>query len=309
MDWSSPTRRTGWACLALGLWLLQAVGAGASEGAATAEDDGYRIGPGDVIEVTVWREPDLSGRYTVAAGGALAHVLVGPVPAAGATLAELRSRLAERLERDYLREARLGVSLVESARRKASVLGAVASPGLYPLREGMRVLELLFAAGGVTEDVGARAILKRFDPEQVAAGTHVSSQPRLKIRIDLEALLRRGDFRQNVPVASGDVLVVERAASRQADEPEEMGRVRVVGEVERPGTYSLEEAATALDAVLVAGGLTKYASGNRAKLVRRAESKRQSARLRLDDVLEGDPEAENPTLLDGDMIVVPESFF
>lgn len=289
-------------------WLVALAAPAASQGAA-GPDGAYRIGAGDVVEVQVWREPDLSGRYTIDASGALPHVLVGSVPAAGATLSELRERIVARLERGYLREARVGVSLVESARRKASVLGAVATPGLYPLRDGMRVLELLFAAGGVTEQVGSRALLKRFGPHGEGETPSAGRRPQVMIRIDLDALLRRGDFSQNVRVTAGDVLVVEGAPEVGAPPPEPVGRVRVVGEVKRPGAYPLDEAGTALDAVLAAGGLTEYASGNRAKLVREGEGRRREAALRLGDVLHGDPEAENPVLRDGDLIVVPESFF
>ena len=289
--------------------LLLAFAAGGAEPGASEVDEAYRVGRGDVIDVQVWREPDLSGRFEVDASGALPHMLLGPVPAAGATLAELRGRIAKRLERDYLREARVGVSLVESARRKASVLGAVHEPGLYPLRDGMRVLELLFSAGGVTEGAGARAVLKRFGAPAEAAASAAPRRPRVMIRIDLDALLREGDLRQNVQVHAGDVLVVEGAPAVAAPPPEEAGRVRVVGEVEQPGIYSLDQAGTVLDAVLAAGGLTDYASGNRARLVRRGEGASEETRLRLDDVLEGRPEADNPMLRDGDLIVVPESFF
>lgn len=304
MDWSTATRRA-----ALVATLLLTALAAAAEPAAEPEDAGYRIGRGDVVEVQVWREPDLSGRFTIDESGALPHMLVGSVPAAGATLPELRDRIVGRLEADYLREARVGVSLVASARRKASVLGAVAAPGLYPIGDGMRVLELLFASGGVTAEAGATALLKRFEPAPDGASPPAARRPRVIIRIDLDALLRRGDLRQNVQVTAGDVLVVEGAPQVAAPPPEQVGRVRVVGEVEQPGVYPLDQAGTVLDAVLAAGGLTDYASGNRAKLVRRGDGAREESRLRLDDVMEGDPEAENPPLRDGDLIVVPESFF
>ena len=86
-------------------------------------------------------------------------------------------------------------------------------------------------------------------------------------------------------------------------------RVRVVGEVVRSGTYSLSQAPTILDAVLLAGGLTEYAAGNRARIVRGSGERRTETRVRLGDLLSGSGNAENLELKDGDLLVVPQSFF
>jgi polysaccharide export outer membrane protein len=279
-------------------------------GSALGEErvSSYRIGPGDVVEVQVWREPDLSGSYRIGPDGFLRHVLAGAIPASGRDIEELTRRLRESLERDYLREARVSISLVESARRKASVVGAIARPGEYPLREGMRVLELILAAGGVSENAGNRATLLRGS----ARGSGVSAgdagrKRREKIPIDLDALLSGSDVSRDLILAPGDVLVIspEESAAVAAAK----GRVRVVGEVEKPGSYPLADAATVLDALLAAGGLSEYAAGNRARLVRGEGTKRAETRIRLDDVLEGREGTENIELRDGDIIVVPESFF
>jgi polysaccharide export outer membrane protein len=270
----------------------------------------YRVGPGDVIEVQVWREPDLSGSYLIGPDGFLRHVLAGAIPASGSDIEELTRRLRESLERDYLREARVSITLVESARRKASVVGAIAKPGGYPLREGMRVLDLIFAAGGVSELAGGTATLIRGgspeDGEVSAEGARRA--PREEIPVDLVALLSGSDFSRNLILAPGDVLVIG-ANGRAVSAAPPVGRVRIVGEVERPGSYPLADAATVLDALLAAGGLSEYAAGNRARLVRGEGAARVETRIRLSDVLEGREGTENIELRDGDMIVVPESFF
>jgi polysaccharide export outer membrane protein len=122
------------------------------------------------------------------------------------------------------------------------------------------------------------------------------------------ALLGGTDFSGNLILAPGDLLVIG-AKERAVSAPPPVGRVRVVGEVERPGSYPLADAATVLDALLAAGGLSEYAAGNRARLVRGKGAARVETRIRLGDVLEGRGESENIELRDGDMIVVPESFF
>lgn len=277
----------------------------AAAGPAAAAPPVYRIGSRDVLEVQVWREPDLSGRHVVDEVGELQHVLVGAIPAAGRTCEEVAHELRERLERDYLREARVVVSVAESARRRASVLGAVNRPGVYPLREQTRVLDLLYAAGGPTADADQSAALLRFeDPESSARDA-----PHERLEVDLAALLERGDLTANHPIVPGDVLIVAARSSRASDADPSLARVRVVGEVVRPGVYPLDEAATLLDAVLAAGGLTEYAAANRARLVRGEGDARREDRVRLGDLLRGRESAQNRELRAGDLIVVPESFF
>ena len=275
--------------------------------AAAAEQTAYQIVSGDVLDVQIWREPDLSGPHPVDAAGAVHHVLVGSVHAAGRTAEAVAGELRERLEQDYLRQARVRVTVVESAQRRASALGAVVRPGVYPVREHTRVLDLLSAAGGLAADAARSATLLRVAQAEAA----VSGAPRERLEIDLAALLDRGDLEANPTVGPGDVLVVARGApgdavpAARADTP----RIRVVGEVARPGVYALSEATTLLDAVLVAGGLTEYGAGNRARLIRGEGAARSETRIRIGDLLDGRENAENPALRAGDLIVVPESFF
>ena len=275
-------------------------------GAAWAGSEEYRLAPGDVIDVQVWREPDLSGELRVGEDGALVHVLAGSIPAAGETLATVTDRLRQGLERDYLREARVALTLVESRRRQASVLGAVEDPGRYPVDPGTRVLDLVLAAGGPAEGASGRATLVHFEPSSDPSAT---PDPR-RTGIDLGALLNGSDFAQNLQVGPGDVLVVESGpASVSAAPGLARARVRVLGEVEKPGAYRLEPGATVLDAVIAAGGFDEYAAANRTRVVRGEDPPRRELRVRLDDVMKGEADAENPVAEDGDLIVVPESFF
>jgi polysaccharide export outer membrane protein len=279
--------------------------------AARADVSAARIVAGDTVDVQVWQEPDLSGAFRVEDDGALNHVLLGRVPAEGRTVEELADDLRSRLEQSYLRAPRVVVSLQHSARRTASVLGPVERPGAYPVREPMRVLDLLVAAGGLSEGAGSTAVLLRNGPAaHGVAAAPAESGASGPVELDLKALLRGGDASANPPVAPGDVLIVSRSSAGAASMPDgPMQRVRVVGEVARPGTYALGQAPTLLDAVLLAGGLTEYAAGNRARLVRGDGHARLEERIHLDDLLDGDEDASNVELRDGDLIVVPQAFF
>lgn len=294
----------------IGLALAGLVAAGTS---AVAEPTGdvYRIGPGDRVHVEVWREPDLSGEVRVGDDGTLQHVLAGAVPAAGRSCEQVAEELRGRLERDYLREARVVVRLRESTRHKAALLGAVARPGSHPVRPGMRLLDLLLAGGGPSPDAGDRATLLRFGEPKPGETLPQPGEraPREQLAIDLAALLREGRADQNPPVQAGDVLVVARRSEAGAAPALDEARVRVVGEVVRPGTYVLRQASTALDALLAAGGFSEWAAGNRARLVRGEGEARTEERIRLEDLVRGRDGVENVELRDGDLLVVPESFF
>lgn len=292
--------------LGIGLSLILWVAAMARADAAPE-----RIAPGDTVDVQVWQEPDLSGPLHVDQDGTISHVLLGRVAAAGKTCDELAAAMREQLEHSYLRAPRVVVTLRESARRTASVLGPVERPGAHPVRENMRVLDLLVAAGGLTPGAGSTAVLLHpTTASQAAPGVPDGSSPGAPAELDLQALLRGGDAASNPPVLPGDVLIVSRAATGAAAMAEgPMPRIRVVGEVARPGTYSLSQAPTILDAVLLAGGLTEYAAGNRARIVRGSGERRTETRVRLGDLMSGSADAQNVELKDGDLVVVPQSFF
>ncbi len=272
----------------------------------------YALGAGDVVQVEVWREADLSGSFAIDVTGALQHVLLGAVPASGLTCLELAEELRRKLERDYVREPRVVVTLEKSARRRAWILGPVAKPGSYPVGDGTRLLDLLFAAGGLQDGVAGRAVVYRMgdlrSPEELISP--MPREPLAEFSVDLRALLA-GDLAMNQPIAAGDLLVVSpvSAGPDGALAPVATGRVRVVGAVESPGAYSLSEAPTVLDALLVAGGFSEYAAGNRARLVRGAGEDREERKLKLGDIVSGRKGAENIAVQDGDLLVVPESFF
>jgi polysaccharide export outer membrane protein len=278
---------------------------------ARAEVGAERISPGDTIDVQVWQEADLSGPLHVDDDGTVSHVLLGRIPAAGKTCDELAEEIRVRLERSYLRSPRVVVTLRESVRRAASVLGPVERPGAHPVHEHMRVLDLLIAAGGLAPGAGSTAVL--LHPTVIGPGDGTPADPRppaAPVELDLQALLRGGDAAANPPVGPGDVLIVSHAstgAAAMAEGP--VARVRVVGEVARPGTYSLSQAPTLLDAVLLAGGTTEYAAANRTRVVRGSGEGRSETRVRLGDLMSGSGDAQNIELKDGDLVVVPQSFF
>jgi len=105
------------------------------------------VRPGDVVRLRIWQEPDLSGDFTVHETGAVVVPKLGPVQAGGMTDAALRERLVAGFG-EYLQHNSIDVTVL----RRIQVLGAVRSPGLYPVDGTMSVADVLAVAGGTATD-------------------------------------------------------------------------------------------------------------------------------------------------------------
>ena len=108
------------------------------------------LGPGDLFEVRVFGEPQLSSTYEIAADGTINFPLVGVVAADGRTPVELEKELQQRLADGYIKSPSVSVRVTEYRSRKVSVFGQVRSPGTFPFTENMSVVEAITRAGGFT---------------------------------------------------------------------------------------------------------------------------------------------------------------
>lgn len=162
----------------------------------------YVIGPGDALGIFVYQEPDLSTELPVRPDGRLSMPLVPDIDAAGRTPSQLARSIEQKLK-EYVRNPLVTVMVrgfVGPANRQIRVIGEAAQPVALPYREGMSVLDVMIAAGGLTRyAAGNRAEIIRRDPE----GTS-----RQVIRVRLSDLIRDGDISQDVPVRPGDTLVI-----------------------------------------------------------------------------------------------------
>ena len=113
-----------------------------------AESGDYKLGPGDAVRVVVFGEEQLSGEFRVDGSGSLAMPLIGQVKASGRTTREVEKELASRLERGYIKNARVSAEVINF--RPFFILGEVRNPGQYPYVNGMTALSAVAAAGGYT---------------------------------------------------------------------------------------------------------------------------------------------------------------
>jgi len=159
----------------------------------------YLIGPGDTLQVFVWRNPDLTVTVPVRPDGKISTPLVEDIPAVGKTPTQL-ARDIEKVLSEYVRSPQVNIIVTQpaSAFSQVRVIGQVQKPQAVPYREGMAVLDAVLAVGGLaTFAAGDRTQLVRtVDGKQT------------QTRVKLDALLNKGDMSQNLPLRPGDVLVV-----------------------------------------------------------------------------------------------------
>lgn len=117
---------------------------------AVTSDATYALGPGDVIEVFVWKEPELTTTVTVLPDGRIALPLVGDLQAAGKTTDELESEAVEKLH-EFVEQPVVSIIVKEVNSPKISVLGEVRRPGRHLIQQGTTVLDAIAMSGGFTE--------------------------------------------------------------------------------------------------------------------------------------------------------------
>lgn len=109
------------------------------------------LGAGDMFEVRVFRQDDMTGTYSVSSEGTISFPLIGEVEVAGKTPADVERELRERLAEGYLKNPQVSVLVKEYKSKKISVFGQVREPGTFAYSEGMTVVEAVAQAGGFTD--------------------------------------------------------------------------------------------------------------------------------------------------------------
>ena len=260
-------RLTKWLAL-LCLWTLL--------GGAQAAD--AVLGPGDVLKVSVYGNPDLSTDTRVSDAGTITFPLLGPVEIGGLTTSGAEKKLAGLLETGgFLRKAQVNILITQIQNQQVSVLGQVNRPGRYPIEGRRSVMEMLAMAGGIAADGGDTVSLIR-----KRNGTTTRDL------IDIVGMVRSGELGNDYEVSGNDVLYVERAP-----------RFYIYGEVQRPGPLRLERAMTVLQALSAGGGLTPRGT-ERGMVIKRRDShgKQQVLDAKQDDLVQND-----------DVVYVKESLF
>jgi polysaccharide export outer membrane protein len=157
----------------------------------------YRVGPEDVLDISVWREDALKKEVLIRPDGGLSYPLIGEVQAAGKTVLEIRNEIARRLER-FIPDPAVSVSVVKVGSQRIYVIGKVNKPGEFPVGRYVDVLQALSMAGGLTPfaDANEIRVLRRDADREVV------------LPFEYARIVRGQKLEQNVQLRAGDVVVV-----------------------------------------------------------------------------------------------------
>ena len=178
----------------------------AAPAAPVATTDVYKIGQDDIIQVSVWRSPELSVTVPVRPDGRISVPLVGDVMVAGRTPDQVATDIEGKLA-TYVRDPQVSIILTELRSHeylsRVRVTGAVRQPISVPYRQGMTVLDAVLAAGGTTEFASAdnTKLFRRDKSDRLET-----------LPIKLDKLMKRGDLESNLVLRPGDIVTVPERA-------------------------------------------------------------------------------------------------
>jgi len=238
----------------------------------------YVLGPGDVIRITVYQNPDLTTEARVSEGGLISFPLLGSVAVGGRSAGAVEREIERQLrEGGFVLQPQVTVLATQMRGNQVSVIGLVGRPGRYPLETAnLRLSDVLATAGGIAPTGADTVVL-----------TGVRDGKTMRREIDIPALFLKG-MESDIPVSGGDILYVHRAPT-----------FYIYGEVQRPGAFRLERNMSVMQALATGGGINQRGTMRGLQVHRRdAEGLLQIVEPALEDLLRPD-----------DVIYVRESLF
>jgi polysaccharide export outer membrane protein len=264
------------ACATL-LMLACVLGLLVPRGARAVED--YLLGPGDIIRVSVFKNPDLTLDARVSEAGSISFPLIGSVPVSGLTLPQAEQKIAELLKNGgFVLSPQVSILLTTAVGNQVAVLGQVNKPGRYPIEgAGGHLTGMLAEAGGISATGSDNVIV-----------TGVRNGQPFRQVINIVTLSQGTSAADDIELHGGDTVFVNRAPM-----------FYIYGQVQHPGGYRLEPGMTVMEALADGGGLTGKGTSHGIVLRRRDGSGKVSeAHAKLDEPLK-----------DQDVVYVKESLF
>jgi len=248
-----------------------------------ASDD-YKIGPKDLIEISVFQLPELNTQARVSQSGYITIPLLGKIKVEGLTAGELENLLAEKLSKKYLQNPQVTIFIKEYVSRRAYIIGAVNKPGPYEIIGKTSLLKIIATAGGFSEFVGGKEItIIREDK---------------KISVKFEDLIDNYKPEENIEILPNDLIIVPQQRVKY---------IYVIGQVVKPGLIGVSKTGdiTLLEAIATAGGFTDKASKSNVILHRKINGKIKIYKFNVKDIIYG--KDKDFLVKEGDIIYVKES--
>ena len=239
--------------------------------------EGYRIGPGDIVNLYMFGNEEADLMLSVSRDGQLLLPRLGPLTVTGLTFSEVKGLIESKVA-SQLVGTEVVVSLGKLRAMDIFLAGDVYAPGNYSVSGLATVLQALYAGGGITEIGSLRNI-------------QVKRRGKVVGRLDAYDILLRGDTSNDMRLASGDTVFV----------PTVDRLVSVDGEVKRPGIYEVLNTDTLDDLLKMAGGLTSTSYNRSASIARRIVGQSNVVRVQVDLT---SPKDLSGKLFDGDSLIV-----
>ena len=239
--------------------------------APAAVPSDYRVGPQDVLIITVYGEPQLSGKFRIDADGAFPFQYLGRVQADDLTLAQIEMALKKGLADGYLRNPQISVEIDQYHSQNVFVMGEVRAPNKYSLPGNSTLMDILTLAGSPTPNAG-HWVLVNHSRRGVGPAPLQDSSSVADLKINL-ADIQSGKA-QNIRIEDGDTIFVPKA-----------DRIFVTGQVRTPGYFTYDEDMTVFTAISLAGGLTEKGSNSRISIIRIEKGKRKEIDAKQTDTL------------------------
>lgn len=298
--------------------------------AASAPESAYTLGAGDVVNVAIFRVPQYSGESQVLVDGTLNLPLVGKVNVNGLSL-EAASDIISTRYGQYLRRPLITLSLLNRRPLQIAIAGEVSRPGSYTIEQNStqssRLSQLIETAGGITQSA---------DLSQVQVRRPQSDGTQQVATVDLWDLIQNGNLNQDVTLRDGDAIFIPTAlapsenASLLADasfatDVNQPINIAIIGEVYRPGPYTLQGGAartgdagtpgntgssdtptTVTRAIQAAGGINSQADIRKVQVLRPTRTGTpQTFEVDLWQLLEAGDIQQDAILQEGDTVLVP----
>ena len=274
------------ACLLFSLTgLAQSVppAGGAGPAVDSTQAQSSTIGPGDLLNISVFAVPELNLKVRVNERGSVTLPLVGEMHLDGLTVAQAEQSLAKVLvQRDFVLKPQVTIFIAEYATQGITILGEVNQPGTYPLFGPHHLFDAISAAGGLTQRSSSTiSLIHRGDREHP---------------VHLNLAVTHTNTAADVMLQPGDTIIVDKAPV-----------VYVVGEVNKPGAFLMENntSITVLRAVALAQGATHRAALSKAEVVRRLPTGVEEIELPLGKIMRG--QMADIQLIGDDILFLPTS--
>lgn len=244
----------------------------------------FILGSEDVIQVSVWGNPELGVTVPVRPDGKISLPLGGDIQASGLSPSELRQSIAAELTK-YIKTPSVSVVVMAVNSPRIYLIGNNPGGGVITLRSEMTILQLLARLGTIGDlDLERAYIIRDYK----------------RLDLDLRDLVEKGLVEKDILLKAGDIISIPDAFAN---------RITVLGEVANPGNVSFRADLTLVDVLIESGWVTEFANLKKVLVVRGSGSERRTFAINVALLKKGEKLETNLKLLPGDLVIVKERIF